>query len=395
MPTRVALRRVNVGKWDNAAARQATTEFRLEALPYVRVYDARGKFVDDVTGGSWDQFLKVLEKAQARGRRDLRSARDLPFRVSAPDVRGRARRLRLTRLSQPQSLRRRDRATTSSSPRRGAQPRGGVRHVPDVSRRVVSRRRARVRVDDHPRPPASRAAEPLPHRPLGRIRLDRERALSRSAPVRRQGPAHLLPHARRTSRSIRPMATSTTGPRRLAGIGDGELDVAFAAGRDWSWARGSRFRSDEPSRIRSTSVGAGLKHEHIQFGSGTFDPTLAVQWSRPFGKVRLGASVDARIPLYENRPRFPAPATVRWAVGPRSRSDRPVSPRSSPANTRRSGSGTATGRGNRLPQRRSRSCGRLSFSGKAGGSRPVSTGRSTRTASPTSRSGRERPGRSS
>jgi len=63
----MALRRVNVGKWDNAAARQATAEFRLEALPYVRVYDARGKFVDDVTGGSWDQFLKVLEKARARG----------------------------------------------------------------------------------------------------------------------------------------------------------------------------------------------------------------------------------------------------------------------------------------------------------------------------------------
>jgi copper chaperone CopZ len=64
--SRMALRRVNVGKWDNAAARQATAEFRLEALPYVRVYDARGKFVDDVTGGSWDQFLKVLEKARAR-----------------------------------------------------------------------------------------------------------------------------------------------------------------------------------------------------------------------------------------------------------------------------------------------------------------------------------------
>ncbi|HVE65612.1 MAG TPA: thioredoxin domain-containing protein [Thermoanaerobaculia bacterium] len=64
---KMSLRRVNVGKWDNAAAKQATAEFRLEALPYVRVYDARGKFVDDVTGGSWDQFLKVLEKARARG----------------------------------------------------------------------------------------------------------------------------------------------------------------------------------------------------------------------------------------------------------------------------------------------------------------------------------------
>jgi len=63
----MALRRVNVGKWDNAAAKQATAEFRLEALPYVRVYDVHRKLVGEVTGGSWDQFLKVLEKARARG----------------------------------------------------------------------------------------------------------------------------------------------------------------------------------------------------------------------------------------------------------------------------------------------------------------------------------------
>jgi thiol-disulfide isomerase/thioredoxin len=58
-----ALRRVNVGKWDTPAAVQATREFRAEALPYVRVYDAKGKFVGDVTGGAWDQVLDVLTKA--------------------------------------------------------------------------------------------------------------------------------------------------------------------------------------------------------------------------------------------------------------------------------------------------------------------------------------------
>jgi copper chaperone CopZ len=62
----VAVRRVNVGKWDNDAARQATREFRLEALPYVRVYDAKGKFVGAVTGGSWDDVLKTIEKARGK-----------------------------------------------------------------------------------------------------------------------------------------------------------------------------------------------------------------------------------------------------------------------------------------------------------------------------------------
>jgi copper chaperone CopZ len=60
----VALRRVNIGHWDNAAAKQATKEFRTEALPYVRVYDARGKFVSSVTGGMWDEVLAALEQAE-------------------------------------------------------------------------------------------------------------------------------------------------------------------------------------------------------------------------------------------------------------------------------------------------------------------------------------------
>ena len=59
----LALRRVNIGKWDNDAAKQAT-ELRAEALPYIRVYDARGKFVTSVTGGMWDEVLAAIEKAE-------------------------------------------------------------------------------------------------------------------------------------------------------------------------------------------------------------------------------------------------------------------------------------------------------------------------------------------
>ena len=60
----IALRRVNIGKWDNEAAKQATREFRAEALPYIRVYDASGKFVTAVTGGMWDEVLAAIQKAQ-------------------------------------------------------------------------------------------------------------------------------------------------------------------------------------------------------------------------------------------------------------------------------------------------------------------------------------------
>ncbi len=59
----LAVRRVNIGKWDNDASRQAT-ELHAEALPYLRVYDARGRFVTAVTGGMWDEVLAAIEKAE-------------------------------------------------------------------------------------------------------------------------------------------------------------------------------------------------------------------------------------------------------------------------------------------------------------------------------------------
>ena len=59
----LALRRINIGKWDNDAAKQATA-LHAEALPYIRVYDARGKFVTAVTGGMWDEVLAAIEKAE-------------------------------------------------------------------------------------------------------------------------------------------------------------------------------------------------------------------------------------------------------------------------------------------------------------------------------------------
>jgi copper chaperone CopZ len=62
--SKLAMRRINIGKWNNAAAKQATREFHASALPYIRVYDANGKFVEAVTGGMWDEVLAAIEKAE-------------------------------------------------------------------------------------------------------------------------------------------------------------------------------------------------------------------------------------------------------------------------------------------------------------------------------------------
>lgn len=103
---------------------------------------------------------------------------------------------------------------------------------------------------------------------------------------------------------------------RLDGLGDGELGVSISPAPDWVLGAGVTlpFGRTEPDPIELGR--RGLKHEHIQFGSGTVDPKLSVQWSRPLGKFRLAASVDARIPLYENRHGFRPPASVRWSAGP-------------------------------------------------------------------------------
>lgn len=61
----IAVRRINMGKWDTPAARQATSEFRAEALPYVRIYDAAGKLVGVPRGGMWDEVLAAIEKARS------------------------------------------------------------------------------------------------------------------------------------------------------------------------------------------------------------------------------------------------------------------------------------------------------------------------------------------
>ena len=56
----------------------------------------------------------------------------------------------------------------------------------------------------------------------------------------------------------------------------------------------------------------GKPHEHIQFGSGTFQPLLSAQWSNP----RFVASAETKLSLYENRNGFRAPTTFAWSAGP-------------------------------------------------------------------------------
>lgn len=54
----LALRQVDIGDWESDAAKQATEEFEMSGLPYVRIYGPKGKFLGVVEG---NQIEKVEE----------------------------------------------------------------------------------------------------------------------------------------------------------------------------------------------------------------------------------------------------------------------------------------------------------------------------------------------
>ena len=52
----------------------------------------------------------------------------------------------------------------------------------------------------------------------------------------------------------------------------------------------------------------GVEHQHIQFGTGTFDPLVEASYLQPLSeRLTAGVSLNARVPLYENRRGFRAP----------------------------------------------------------------------------------------
>ncbi len=54
----------------------------------------------------------------------------------------------------------------------------------------------------------------------------------------------------------------------------------------------------------------GLRHQHIQLGSGTFDPVLVLEAARAFDRLRLQLFAQGQLPLYENQHGYHAP----WRV---------------------------------------------------------------------------------
>jgi thiol-disulfide isomerase/thioredoxin len=62
----VAIRKVDISSWDSDAARQATRDFRLPGVPYVRIYDPAGKLLGEIHGNHIDRVEALVVKGLKR-----------------------------------------------------------------------------------------------------------------------------------------------------------------------------------------------------------------------------------------------------------------------------------------------------------------------------------------
>ncbi len=59
----LALRKVDIGDWETEVAKQATKEFGLPGLPYVRIYGPSGKLVGTVHGNRIEEVEEIIRKS--------------------------------------------------------------------------------------------------------------------------------------------------------------------------------------------------------------------------------------------------------------------------------------------------------------------------------------------
>jgi hypothetical protein len=112
---------------------------------------------------------------------------------------------------------------------------------------------------------------------------------------------------------------------RLTGISDPSVTLERAFGSSFIAGVGTTLPFGRIERDPVEAGRLGESHQHIQFGSGTFQPRLSLQWLHaPFGESEISwfARAEAKLALYENREGFHPPTTVLAALGPSFRAGR-------------------------------------------------------------------------
>lgn len=101
--------------------------------------------------------------------------------------------------------------------------------------------------------------------------------------------------------------TAATWWRGAIGEGD-RLELAYGVSLP--------FGATERDPNRRDPLGNLVVHEHVQFGTGTFDPLLQLTWVTPLGATwAMNLYGAARFPWYENSKDYRAPREITAAAG--------------------------------------------------------------------------------
>jgi thiol-disulfide isomerase/thioredoxin len=103
----------------------------------------------------------------------------------------------------------------------------------------------------------------------------------------------------------------------LVGVGDAQLLLHYASSVG-AFHLGARVGINLPTGVVHKNPYAlgdlGLPHEHLQLGTGTFDPILAVDLSYDFGSWSLAGFAYAHVPLYDGPTGYRAGARRQGGV---------------------------------------------------------------------------------
>lgn len=101
----------------------------------------------------------------------------------------------------------------------------------------------------------------------------------------------------------------------LRGVSDASLTLAWTPRTDFLFGAGTTLPIGHTVADPVALGKLGLKHEHIQFGSGTFQPIVSAQWNRG-GKVPFFFRLEDRLSLFESGGGYRPPNTFSWVSGP-------------------------------------------------------------------------------
>lgn len=97
----------------------------------------------------------------------------------------------------------------------------------------------------------------------------------------------------------------------LRGVSDATLMLMWSPQSAWLFGAGTTLPIGHTVPDPVALGQLGLRHEHIQFGSGTFQPTVTAQWRN----ARVFARLDDRLSLYRSSKGYRPPNTATWVAG--------------------------------------------------------------------------------